>query len=88
MKNKLLIVTYNTTSNVKISTWLQVQVDSRKILETTWLVSTTDTAADFFNKIEPYLDKDNDRIFISEIKPDERQGWLSRTIWDWVREKS
>jgi len=85
MKKKLLIVAYNDTTNSKISIMLEAQPGSRKILEATWLVSTTDTPKEFYLKIEPYLDKDNQRVFIAEIT-DQRQGWISRTSWDWIKE--
>jgi len=85
MKKKLLIVSYNDFANSKLSTILEVQPNSRKILETTWLISTTDTAKEFYTKIEPYFDKDNQKVFIAEFISDQRQGWLSRASWDWIK---
>lgn len=83
---RILIVSYNKLDvNHKLPGVLELQPNVRKILETSWLIATTDTPSQFFIKIEPYINKDNDRIFIGEITK-EYQGWLSRLIWEWVKE--
>lgn len=83
--NRILIISYNQLDAMsRLPDILQTQPNVRKILETSWLVATTETAGQFFTRIEPYLNKDIDKIFIGEVKG--HQGWLSRTVWEWMKE--
>ena len=47
-----------------------------------WLLSTTESADDIFNRLEPYLD-DDINLLIVEVGGD-RQGWLSSRAWKWI----
>lgn len=84
---KILIISYTNLLNAdsKIPIILDAQSNFRKLFASTWLIATTESSSEFFKKIEASLDKDNDRIIISEITKD-HQGWISRKIWDWVKE--
>lgn len=47
-----------------------------------WLVVTTGSAKDIYNKLKPHLDND-DRIFIQRVMGD-NAGWMSKQLWEWV----
>lgn len=40
------------------------------------------TAQEVFNKIEPFLDK-NDRCLVIEVK-NNKQGWLTKKQWEYI----
>jgi len=52
-------------------------------LDNTWLISTTENANSIYDKLKPYLDADIN-ILIIEVGKD-RQGWLPKKAWEWIR---
>ncbi len=57
-------------------------------IEGTWIVSTDqyDTAEGIFRAIEPFIDKQEDYVFVAEIDSSNTQGWLPKRAWDWFKE--
>lgn len=53
-------------------------------LESTWLVSTAETAEQVFQRLSPNLDK-NDSILVIEVVKN-YQGWLSKEKWEWINQ--
>ncbi|HHC7385129.1 hypothetical protein ACEWBT_21875 [Vibrio parahaemolyticus] len=53
-------------------------------MDSTWLISTSFSAAQVCDKLTPYLDS-NDKMFISKVNANEYQGWLENDVWDWLR---
>jgi hypothetical protein len=53
-------------------------------LESTWIISSRDTPNDWFNKLKPTIDE-NDNLLIVDISKRPRQGWLSQKAWDWLK---
>ena len=54
-----------------------------KILNTTWIVKTTQTAHEIYDLVEPALDR-NDRIFIAPINLATSWGYLNAEIATWI----
>lgn len=56
-------------------------------LESTWLVKVDYTSAEnIYERLRPQID-DNDLLFIVDITEKDRQGWLSKTVWTWLKNK-
>ena len=55
-------------------------------LESTWIVWTTESANDIYKTVKPTLDS-NDPIFISELNIMDRQGWLAKSCWEWIKQR-
>lgn len=51
-------------------------------LDSTWLISTTETADQLSNRIRLHLD-DNDNLLVIKVVRD-YAGWLSKKAWDWI----
>lgn len=84
MKKKILIVSYNQSStNNDVESVLKNQGTWWHYLKYTWLISTTESPYQLYNKISPYI-TETDRIFIGEITND-YEGWLEQEAWDWIR---
>lgn len=62
--------------------------DSRHIVESVWLVKVDDpkNARDLYQAIRPHI-VDTERLFIVEITGQDRQGWMGRSMWTWLREE-
>ena len=52
-------------------------------LESTWIVKTGDDPNQIWEKLKPHIDE-NDNLLIIEAGK-ERQGWLPKKAWDWIR---
>jgi hypothetical protein len=81
--SKILIVSYGSPKPL-ITETIEKFPNKRKVFENFYLIATDDTPADFYARLELILNKNTDRVFISELSKGGYQGWLSLTIWDWV----
>ena len=61
----------------------QISPNWQHPLESTWLLYTDLTANEIYNRIHMHLDA-NDRIFIIRVREEDKQGWLSKSFWDWI----
>lgn len=54
-------------------------------LGSTWLVDTNLNASGIWDRLAPYIDK-NDRVLITGITKDV-SGWLPADAWTWINER-
>lgn len=52
-------------------------------LESTWLLKTSLSASQIFERLRPYLDA-NDLILIVRVLPNDKSGWLPQDAWNWI----
>lgn len=53
-------------------------------LESTWLVSTNETATLLSNRLVPHITQ-NDRLLVIEVR-NNAQGWLTNDAWTWIHQ--
>lgn len=53
-------------------------------LDSVRFISTSHTADQVDEFLRQKLDT-NDRLFVSKIRAGERNGWLSKNVWDWIK---
>lgn len=51
-------------------------------LDSTWLISTPETAEQLSNRVLQHLDKNDTLLVIRVAKP--YQGWLTKEAWQWI----
>lgn len=51
-------------------------------LDSTWLIYTSETAQQLFDRLHQHIDS-NDYILIIEVKKNYR-GWLPKDAWTWI----
>lgn len=54
------------------------------LLESAWLVSTGKNAQGVYDILRPHTD-DNDHIFVSSVNSSDRQGWIPKGAWEWIK---
>lgn len=54
-------------------------------LDSTWIISTSDTLESLAEKIRKVIDA-NDNLLVVDITGQPRQGWLKKTAWAWLNE--
>ena len=51
-------------------------------LESTWLIATSESANELYDRLRKHLDRD-DSILVIQAGGD-RQGWLPKKAWEWI----
>lgn len=54
-------------------------------LDSTWIIKTTESPAEWGNKLRPHIDSILDSILVVEISQNARRsGWLTKKAWEWI----
>lgn len=60
-------------------------------MESFWIVSLSDysiyNADSIYKALRRYID-DNDSIMVCKMEISDRQGWMPKSLWDWLNEKN
>lgn len=54
-------------------------------LESVWFLYTDDVNVDsnyIYQRLRPCIDN-NDFLFINRLNPDDKQGWMVKSFWNW-----
>ena len=83
---KVLLITYDLNRPGQDYTALHNAIKSYGTwwhhLESTWLIQTTETPEQCFNRLSPHLDQ-NDNMLVIEVKQN-YWGWLPQKAWEWL----
>lgn len=59
-------------------------------MESFWVIAvssySTTTAESIYDNLRPYIDV-NDSLFVTKIDQVDRQGWMPKSFWEWIKEK-
>lgn len=60
-------------------------------MESFWVVAVSDLSSrdadNLYVEFRKYIDE-NDSLFVVRIDQGDRQGWMPRSFWTWIKEKS
>ncbi|WP_460841144.1 hypothetical protein [Nocardioides marmoraquaticus] len=62
-------------------------IDYKKPLYSQWFIETDDSVQVWHDRMKEVADTD-DNWFIFKIGRSNRQGWLNRNVWTWLKERS
>lgn len=54
----------------------------------TCVVLTDFSVREMATRLLPYIDQSTDYYVVTEIKPNEFEGWLPQQVWDWLLKAS
>jgi hypothetical protein len=54
-------------------------------LDSVWFLKSSDNVNNIAEQLRTTMDV-NDHIFVVNISNQDRQGWLPKTAWEWLRE--
>lgn len=60
--------------------------DFQHPLESNWFIRSINDASEIYEILRPYID-DNDLLFVVEIDKSNRQGWMLKTFWEWIKKQ-
>lgn len=53
-------------------------------LDSTWLINTSDSAAELYNRLAPHLDRGDSLLIIEAGR--NIGGWLPEKAWKWIQD--
>ena len=59
-------------------------IDWYRLRDNVWIVYSTSDAEKWYNRLAPIV-KDSGSVFICRLNPQDRQGWMARGFWKWLR---
>jgi hypothetical protein len=60
----------------KATDWLRIMPHS-------WLVWTSGSMETWYQRVRKVV-KDEDEVFITPVEAKGSQGWISKSVWDWI----
>jgi len=52
-------------------------------MDSLWFISTSESVETWSNRLRQVIDQ-NDWLFVVDISGQSRQGWMKKSIWDWL----
>ena len=66
---------------------LNLALDWYKYAENCWVVETTSDAGKWQARLKPLVEPSGS-LLILKIDSTERQGWMTKKFWDWIKQKN
>ncbi len=71
--------------NLQINRILEEHINWIKYMPNCYIVVSIESIDTIYNKIKTLLGE-GEHVFICELKLANRQGWLPKSVWKWIRE--
>jgi len=68
-----------------MSAAIQGQGAALRILESTWVLDSEHNEDEIASALRAAI-HEGDRFIVTEMREDRRQGWLAKSMWQWMRE--
>ena len=68
-----------------MSAAIQGQGEAQRILESTWVLDSKHNEDEIAAALKTVI-HEGDRFIVTEMQKDRRQGWLAKSMWQWMRE--
>ena len=68
-----------------MSAAIQGQGAALRILESTWVLDSEHNEDEIAEALRGVI-HEGDRFIVTEMRDDRRQGWLAKSMWQWMRE--
>ena len=76
------LVTCNKPSKKEVKKGLKKFKHCKKVLDNTWIIKTNYNSDEIFKTINP---NENNRCFIIKVGELDRQGWLAKNSWKFIK---
>ena len=65
---------------------LDLAIDWFKYSKSVWIVYSTSDVSKWMKRLKPLVEPDG-RLFICELNISNRNGWMNKSFWDWLKDK-
>jgi len=55
-----------------------------RVSDELWILYTTSDADKWHSRLKPFVDPDG-YLFVSKLDVTQRQGWMKKSFWKWLR---
>lgn len=55
-----------------------------RAMDSFWFISTTESVETWSSRLQNTIDQ-NDNLFIVDITGQPRQGWMAKSVWEWLK---
>lgn len=91
MNNRFYIISYDLKNEDKDYTSLYSAIKSlgewQHPIESAWIVNTSMNAEQIVRILHSDNNmSDNDLLFVCQLKIGDRNGWIGKPVWEWIRE--
>lgn len=66
---------------------MDLAVDWYRLSDNVWVVETTSDASKWQARLKPLVEPDG-FLFICKLDTSDRQGWMPKKYWEWIKERS
>ena len=73
-------------SEDKLKILFDTAIDWVRYAPNCWILWTTSDVDTWYKYIKANIDE-RDNVFICELEITNRQGWLPKSIWDWIKKE-
>jgi hypothetical protein len=81
----MLIVPGVTPTDPQIEDILNKAADWYRYADNCWLLYTSQNAATWYARLKPLVTQNRGNVFLVRVDPVERQGWMPKQLWEWLR---
>jgi transposase len=86
------LITYDLNASDKDYTSLYTEIENLgkaiRILKSVWLVSVDNMTASDISKTLRLVMDDSDLLYIVKNDNSDRQGWMHKSNWEWIKDNS
>lgn len=79
--NRMASVSYD-----EVEARMNKALDWYRITESLWIVYSNSTPERLYERLSPLV-KDSGNVFICELNVHNRQGWMKKGFWKWLKEE-
>jgi hypothetical protein len=73
-------------NSIAVEKKINLALDWIKYSETSWLVYSTSDVATWMTRLKPLAEPDG-RLFICELNVKNRNGWMNKNFWEWLKKE-
>ena len=66
---------------------MDLSLDWYRVKEDLWVLYSTSDAEKWYSRLSPHV-KDDGFVFICKLDPTDRQGWMAKSFWEWLRREN
>lgn len=82
----IYISTKKGTSVEDVEEKMNLALDWFRLNRTYWVVYTSSDANKWYERLQPFV-KPGGNIFITKLDLTDRQGWISKEFWKWLKKE-
>jgi hypothetical protein len=79
----IYIIPRPSVTAARVQARMNLAVDWFRLGGTLWIVYTTSDASKWHERLSPLVGKAEGALFICRLDPRDRQGWITKKLWDW-----